>query len=70
MRAQGCFSSGKWPLEFLEALNVQQACSRLCFFLPEKTALDFMKALNTGVLNAGVFLQGKLGPGFLEALNV
>ena len=36
----------------------------------KKTALDFLEALNTGVLNAGVFFQGKIGPGFLEALNV
>ena len=56
-------------LDFLEALNVQRACSRL--FFPEKKALDFLEALNTGVLNVGVFSQGERGPGFLEeALNV
>ena len=36
----------------------------------KKTALDFLEALNTGVLNASVLFQGQIGPGFLEALNV
>ena len=40
------------------------------YFGQKKTVLDFLEALNTGVLNAGVFFQGKIGPGFLEALNV
>ena len=40
------------------------------FGLPEKTALDFLEALNTGVLNASVLFQGQIGPGYLEVLNV
>ena len=55
-------------LDFLEALNVQRACSRLCFFCKKKTALDFLEALNTGVLNAGVlFFQGTYALDFWKA---
>jgi len=39
-------------------------------FARKKNGSGFSEALNTGVLNAGVFFQGKIGPGFLEALNV